>query len=73
MCVAAACAASDNLRQAVWASGTAGRGVPPFRLVVQDDGNVMLFDGADAALWGTNTGGTSAVQATSSSGRGRGR
>lgn len=61
-------AASDNLRKAVWASGTAGRGVPPFRLVVQDDGNVVLFDGADAALWGTNTGGT-AVQASSEGGR----
>jgi hypothetical protein len=35
--------------------------------VVQDDGNVVLFDGAGAPLWGTNTGGAS-VQATSSDG-----
>jgi hypothetical protein len=37
-------------------SDTAGQGAAPYRLVVHDDGNVVIFDAASTALWATNTG-----------------
>lgn len=36
-------------------SRTAGQGAAPYRLVVQGDGNVVIFDAASTALWATNT------------------
>jgi hypothetical protein len=67
----AACtaAASDKMRGIVWMSATAGQGAAPYRLVVQDDGNVVIFDAASTALWATNTGGLQGVlvQATAAS------
>jgi hypothetical protein len=49
-------AASDNLRQAVWMSSTAGQGSGPYRLTVQDNGNVAVYDGTSSLLWATHTG-----------------
>jgi hypothetical protein len=50
-------AASDNLNQNVWVSGTSVRGAAPFKLVLHDDGNAVIYNGGGEALWGTNTGG----------------
>jgi hypothetical protein len=40
--------------QAVWASNTAGKGANCF-LDLQDDGNLVLYDGASKPLWSTGT------------------
>ena len=40
-----------------WDSNTRGHGSPPYRLVAQDDGNVVAYDGANAAIWQSSTGG----------------
>jgi len=48
-------AASDNLRQKVWMSSTGGGGAAPYKLVVQEDGNAVIFDGSGASLWTTHT------------------
>jgi hypothetical protein len=47
----------DNLNQVVWASGTAVRGSAPFKLVMRDDGNAVIFNSQGEPLWATNTGG----------------
>lgn len=54
-------AASDNLRQNVWLSGTAGQGTAPLRLVVQEDGAAVILDADDTPRWTTSTGLTQAV------------
>lgn len=48
-------AASDNLRQKVWMSSTGGGGAAPYKLVVQEDGNAVIFDGSGTSLWTTHT------------------
>jgi hypothetical protein len=47
--------ASDNLRQNVWLSGTAGQGTAPLRLVVQAEGAAIILDAEDIPRWATNT------------------
>lgn len=39
--------------KALWASGTHGR--PGARCVMQDDGNLVIYDAADAPLWAAGT------------------
>lgn len=48
-------AASDNLRQSVWLSGTAGQGAAPLRLVVQEQGAAVILDADETPRWTTNT------------------
>jgi hypothetical protein len=42
-------------RYAVWASGSNGRGTPPYYLIVQNDGNVVIYDRNNRPIWATNT------------------
>ncbi len=42
---------------AVWASGTNGKGLAPFRLAMQSDGNLVIYDSTNKATWATNTNG----------------
>ena len=41
--------------KAYWVSGTNGKGVGPYRLVMQTDGNLVLYDSKNAAWWASNT------------------
>jgi hypothetical protein len=43
--------------QAVWASGTNGRGAPPYQAVMQSDGNYVLYDANGTALWASGSNG----------------
>jgi len=38
-----------------WSSDTAGKGVAPFRLVMQNDGNLVLSDSRSTSLWSSRT------------------
>jgi hypothetical protein len=41
--------------EAVWASGTSGKGTPPYKLVMQSDCNLVIYDSNNTATWSTNT------------------
>lgn len=41
----------------VWATGTDGKGVPPFKLAMQGDGNLVMYDGNGKPTWASNTNG----------------
>jgi len=43
--------------QAKWASNTNGQGTAPFRLLCQDDGNLVVYDTTGRATWASNTNG----------------
>jgi hypothetical protein len=43
--------------QAVWASGTNGRGASPYQAVMQSDGNYVLYDANGTALWASGSNG----------------
>ncbi len=45
---------NDN---AIWASNTNGRGQAPYRTVMQNDGNLVLYDKSNAALWASGSNG----------------
>lgn len=47
--------AGTPYQAAVWSTGTNGKGRPPYRLTMQDDGNLCIYDGGDNWLWGTGT------------------
>lgn len=50
-CATAVAAAVDNTYdQFVWQSGTA-RGTPPHRLLLQNDGRLVLYDANSYAIW----------------------
>jgi len=38
-----------------WSSGTAGKGVAPYKLTLGNDGNLVLSDSHSTTLWSTNT------------------
>ena len=40
-----------------WASNTNGRGVGPYRLTMQADGNLVAYDSTNKAIWASNTNG----------------
>uniref|UniRef100_A0A914WXT4 Bulb-type lectin domain-containing protein n=1 Tax=Plectus sambesii TaxID=2011161 RepID=A0A914WXT4_9BILA len=42
---------------ALWSSKTDGRGYPPYRLSVQGDNNVVVYDVHNKALWASGTDG----------------
>ena len=42
---------------ALWSSGTHQKGSGPYRLVMQEDRNLVVYDGYNKALWSTNTAG----------------
>lgn len=41
--------------QSIWASGTHGRGIPPYYAILQSDGNFAVYDGNENKLWQTGT------------------
>lgn len=41
----------------LWASNTNGKGTAPYRLVAQNDGNLVIYDSDDSATWATGTNG----------------
>ncbi|KAI9190665.1 putative mannose-binding lectin precursor [Polychytrium aggregatum] len=43
--------------QAIWASGTNGKGSPPFFANYQPDYNFVLYDGTGKPLWASGTNG----------------
>ncbi len=47
----------NSVNQAVWASGTDGRGTPPYQAVMQSDGNYVLYDANGTALWASGSNG----------------
>jgi hypothetical protein len=40
---------------AIWNSGTARKGKGPFKAVMQNDGNFVVYDSTGAAIWNSNT------------------
>ena len=40
---------------AFWSSKTDGKGVGPFRLVMQGDSNLVLYDGQNKPIWSSGT------------------
>jgi hypothetical protein len=42
-------------KNALWSSKTYNKGVPPRRVVMQDDGNLVLYAGNNKATWATGT------------------
>ncbi|CAF0752701.1 unnamed protein product [Adineta steineri] len=45
----------ESDRRAVWASDTHGHGSGPYHLVLQNDGNLVLYDGKNDAKWASGT------------------
>jgi hypothetical protein len=44
----------DTANVAYWASNTDGKGVGPYKLVLQDSGVANIVDGTGAAIWASN-------------------
>ena len=40
----------------VWSTGTSNKGVKPYKLVMQDDGNLVLYDSKDIPWWASKKG-----------------
>ncbi|KAJ3310136.1 hypothetical protein HDU76_003439, partial [Blyttiomyces sp. JEL0837] len=40
---------------AIWQSGTSNKGTAPYSLIMQDDGNLVIYDTKHAAIWASNT------------------
>lgn len=49
--------------KAIWTSKTSGKGVKPYSLKYQTDGNLVLYDSKNKALWSSNTAGKSVGKA----------
>jgi hypothetical protein len=45
----------DSKNLPTWASGTYGKGIGPYKLVVLDSGSFTVSDSGDAILWASNT------------------
>ncbi|HEY7390854.1 MAG TPA: hypothetical protein VH640_20225 [Bryobacteraceae bacterium] len=53
--VPAARCAAGALCAPAWASGSYGKGTPPYTLAMQDDGNLVIYDANHTATWASNT------------------
>ena len=51
----------DQLNNPIWSSFTNGRGAGSVRLVMEDDGNLVLYDQNKSSLWASNTAAKSVV------------
>jgi len=40
-----------------WASDTMGKGQAPYRCEMQEDGNLVVYDGTNAAIWASDSNG----------------
>lgn len=47
----------NAVNQIVWASGTTGRGTPPYQAVMRSDGNYVLYDANGTTLWESGSNG----------------
>ena len=45
----------DSLGVVKWSTGTSGQGTQPYKLVVQDDRNNILYDTGKNVLWSSGT------------------
>jgi len=45
----------DSLGVVKWSTGTSGQGTQPYKLVVQDDRNIILYDTGKNVLWSSGT------------------
>ncbi|KAJ3295139.1 hypothetical protein HDU76_006884, partial [Blyttiomyces sp. JEL0837] len=39
----------------IWQTGTSNKGTAPYSLIMQDDGNLVIYDTKHAAIWASNT------------------
>ena len=46
---------SSTPMQAVWNTGTNGKGVAPYTLIIQDDRNIVVYDSKMTPLWSSTT------------------
>ena len=46
-----------------WTSNTRGQGTPPYRLTMQSDSNLVLYESQGSSLWDTSTGGAAGAKA----------
>jgi uncharacterized protein YkwD len=56
--------ANTNNQRVIWASHTAGKGSHPHRLIMQGDGNLVIYDSKDHATWASGTQNQGATDAT---------
>ena len=42
-------------KNALWSSNTFGKGSKPYKLVMQSDNNLVIYDGFGTATWASNT------------------
>lgn len=47
----------DSTNAPKWASNTCGTGTGPYKLKMQKDGNMVIYDGEKAAIWASGTDG----------------
>jgi hypothetical protein len=38
-----------------WSSNSKGKGTPPYKLTMQDDGNLVVYDSTNTPTWATGT------------------
>jgi hypothetical protein len=43
-----------NPGKATWASGTFGKGTGPYRVMMQDEGDLVIYDAFNEPIWGTH-------------------
>lgn len=48
-------AASDVAGKVAWWTTAPNRGTAPYKMVVQDNGNVVVSDSLNQVMWATNT------------------
>ena len=41
----------DNSSTPIWTTKTNGKGTGPYKMIMQDDGNLVLLDSLKAKLW----------------------
>ena len=39
----------------IWSSRTQNKGQPPYKLVMQEDNHLVIYDGSGSAIWGSQT------------------
>lgn len=44
-----------HYKNAIWSSRTNGKGTPPYYLIMQDDGNLVIYDKEEKAIWSSKT------------------
>jgi hypothetical protein len=45
----------DSENTPLWASNTNGKGIPPYKYILQGDGNLVIYDSENTPLWASNT------------------